>query len=331
MSAPPVCVLTPVYNGAEYLPQCVESVLAQDYPALEYTIVDNCSTDATAAIAKSYAVRDSRVRVVKGDTFVSAIANHNRAFALVPEHCKYCKVVSADDWITPDCIRKLVDIAELHPSVGLVGCYQRSGDQIKWQGMPHGVTFLPGREAARLGLLRGVHVLGTPTSVLYRADLVRGRTPFFPHDKSYADTSACYECFKEADFGFVHDVLSVERVHHKQWSNRMDRVAAGSVGYLDVLQSYGPAFMTCLEFQERRSAAFSRYYRFLGGCLLKLRGPEFWRFQADALRECGCSLEWSRVGWNAVKEVLEESRQPARAGQKAWTVIMSKVRNRVRV
>ena len=51
-SAPPlVSILTPVYNGAEFIEQCIESVLAQTYGNYEYIIINNCSKDDTLAIA----------------------------------------------------------------------------------------------------------------------------------------------------------------------------------------------------------------------------------------------------------------------------------------
>lgn len=321
MDTPPVCVLTPVYNGEAYLVECVESVLAQDYATFEYIIVNNCSTDGTLGIAESYAKKDPRVRVTTNGSFVGAIANHNAAFRLVPTHCKYCKVVSADDTIEPDCLGKMVRFAETHASVGIVGCYQRSGDSVKWTGLSRAVDMITGREAARLGLLHGVHVLGTPTSVLYRADLIRLRKDFFPHPRSYADASACYECFAIADFGFLHEVLAMERIHPEQWTTKMDALGAGSVGYLDLLLQYGPRFLTPQEFQVRKTEVFDLYYRYLGGCVWKNLGREFWRFHRSRLQELGYQLDHSRLAKEAIREAVVEARHPLTAMQKVLAAI----------
>ena len=44
---PLVSIITPLYNNAEHLSECIESVLAQTYPHWDYTIVNNCSTDGS--------------------------------------------------------------------------------------------------------------------------------------------------------------------------------------------------------------------------------------------------------------------------------------------
>ncbi|HEX2028218.1 MAG TPA: glycosyltransferase, partial [Nitriliruptorales bacterium] len=56
---PLVSVVVPVYQGADHIAGCIESVLAQDYPGdrLEMLVVDNGSSDATREIAGSYPVR----------------------------------------------------------------------------------------------------------------------------------------------------------------------------------------------------------------------------------------------------------------------------------
>src|ERR1700690_1846534 len=125
--APLVSVLTPVYNGAEYLVQCIESVLGQTLKDFEYIIVNNCSTDGTLDIARRYAALDSRIKVHDNTEFLEVIANHNLAFSLMSPAAKYCKIVSADDYIFPDCLEKLVAFAEAHPSVGMVSSYELAG------------------------------------------------------------------------------------------------------------------------------------------------------------------------------------------------------------
>ncbi len=126
--SPLVSVVTPVFNGAKYLRPCIESVLAQTYDRWDYTIVDNCSTDGSLAIAQEYAEAHPQISVRSNEQFVGAIENHNRAFRSISPEAKYCKLLSADDWMYPECISKLVDLAERHPSVGIVGSYSANDD-----------------------------------------------------------------------------------------------------------------------------------------------------------------------------------------------------------
>lgn len=61
---PLVSVITPCYNGANYIAACIESVLAQTLVNWEMLIVDDCSTDNSAEIILSYVKKDTRIRLL---------------------------------------------------------------------------------------------------------------------------------------------------------------------------------------------------------------------------------------------------------------------------
>jgi glycosyltransferase involved in cell wall biosynthesis len=313
---PFVSVVTPVYNGEPFLGECIESVLGQDYTNWEYIIVNNCSTDGSLALAEAYARRDPRIRVVTNKTFVNALENHNNAFRQISALSEYCKVVSADDRLAPQALGKYVRLAVENPTVGIVGARQQSKERVKWQGIPENVSMMSGREACRLGLLQGIHVFGNPTSVLYRSELIRRTDSFFPHSEPHADTSACYASLRECDFGFIHEVLSFERVHEGQVSSRVRLLGADYCAYLEVLIQYGPFYLSEAELASRREELLAEYYRMLGTGVLKMRGRDFWEFHRRKLSRFGLPFDRMRVLIEAVRELIAEVRNPVTAMRK---------------
>jgi glycosyltransferase involved in cell wall biosynthesis len=319
-----VTVLTPVYNGADYLPECIESVLGQSFTDWSYIIVDNRSTDRTLEIAHRYARADGRIRVVTNDTFLSMAGNFNRAFGLVPVDSRYVKVVCADDWIMPTCLEELVRHADRHPSVGVVVCHQQSGQRVLWRDLPPEVDFLRGREAGRLGLLKGVHVLGSPTASLYRADMIR-EGPFFPNESAHSDTSACYEKLDHWDFGMVRKVLSVERLHARQISSKISEVAAGNVAYVEVFMLYGPRYLDESELSARFAEVYSEYCRGLGQGVLNLKGKQFWDYQRSELEKLGLTIDYGLVLRGALASLLANAAKPAVALRKLKAALLQSV------
>lgn len=97
--APLVSLGLPVYNGARFLPACLDSLVRQTYPAVEIVISDNGSTDDTPRICEEFARRDSRIRVVREDRNRGAAWNHRRVLALA--HGTYFKWCGADDMCDP--------------------------------------------------------------------------------------------------------------------------------------------------------------------------------------------------------------------------------------
>src|SRR5437762_2438372 len=90
-----ISVALPVYNGASYLRDAVDSILNQDYEDFELVVSDNCSTDETPQILADYARRDKRVRVSRTKTLIPQAANVNRAIELC--HTTWVKLFCHDD------------------------------------------------------------------------------------------------------------------------------------------------------------------------------------------------------------------------------------------
>ena len=317
---PLVSVLTPVYNGAAYLAECIESVLTQTYSNWEYVIVNNNSTDDTPEIAERYARKDQRVRVYRNDVLLPIIANHNRAFSLMSPSSAYCKVVSADDWLFPECLARMVNLAEANPSVGIVGSYQLSGGgtdpnnwSVKWDQVPYPGTIIPGHDVCRSQLLGGPYVFGTPTSILYRSDLVRAAEQFYPNSSAEADTSACYKCLQTCDFGFVHQVLSYERDQHVRTTTRARSLNTYISSMISDLLEYGATFVSSAERETRLRQLMDIYYEFLATGVLNRRDTQFWTYHKARLNELGFPFNKVRLAKAISQRLLHRLANPGQA------------------
>ena len=220
-----VSVVTPVHNTASYLPECIESVLSQTYQNFEYIIVENQSQDESGEIADHYARLDERIRVIRTDMLLPQAANYNFALRQISPTSRYTKVCQADDWLYPRCIEEMVALGELNPSIGLISSYSLSGTRVENIGLPVGSSLLNGRDACALFLRDYIYLFGTPTTVMYRSDIIRSRDPFYQEDRLHEDTEVCLEILERTDFGFVHQILSYCREHEQSiTSSEMDMV-----------------------------------------------------------------------------------------------------------
>lgn len=319
---PLVSVVTPVYNGERYLRECIESVLAQAYPHFEYIIVNNCSTDGTLAIAVEYAARDPRIRVYSNASFVRVNESHNIAFRHISADSAYCKPLGADDWLFPECLEKMVELAEQHPSVAIVGAYGLYGlpdAPIAWTGLPYPSTVVPGATACRLRLLGGPYVFGTPTSVMYRSDVMRRRPAFYNESNLHADSEVCFEILADHDFGFVHQVLTYRRMQDASLTSTSKDLNTHLPGTLLELVQYGPKYLTPDELAGRIRAHLREYYRYLGRQVYRGRGGgrELWRFHREKLAALGYPLKRTRVTAAAISCALDAVLNPKATAEAA--------------
>ncbi|MBZ5665686.1 MAG: glycosyltransferase family 2 protein, partial [Acidobacteriia bacterium] len=323
---PLVSVLTPVYNGADHLAECIESVLAQAYTNWDYTIVNNCSTDESLAIAQKYAARDPRIRIVNNDRFLRILENHNETIRQISPESKYCKFVFADDWLYPSCIEEMVGVAEQHPSIGLVGAYTMDGRAVCWHGPPHPARCITGREVCRDRLLGGEYVFGTMTSLLVRSDLVRKRAAFFNELNLQADLEACFDVLQESDFGFVHQVLSFSRPPEQSAGSFASNFNTPRLADFTIFLKYAPALLNQTEYRRRWKEVGKQYYRVLAHNVLRIRPKQFWKYHQELLETYGCRIDPWLLMSSVVAEVASQLSHPLNAfryGRRWWS---SKVR-----
>jgi len=294
-SQPRVSIVTPVYNDAEYLAECLESILAQTYRNWDLTIVNNCSTDTSIEIARRYATKDSRIRIHDNQQFLRAIPNHNHSLRQISPESKYCKIVFADDWIFPECLEKMVRVAEENPSVGLISAYNLEGLRVACTGLPYPSFMVSGRKIGREHFLRDLYVWGAATTVMYRSDLVRSHDPFFNEDNIHADTEVCFELLKSCDFGFVHQVLTFTRVRQGSLTSISNDLHTYYAGMLHTLKTYGPDFLNQEEFNARLDYLLGEYYAFLAKSVVIGRDRKFWDFHKKKLADLGVPFSRLRL------------------------------------
>lgn len=104
-----VSIGIPVYNVAEYLPQCLDSILNQTFQDFEVILVDDGSTDNSFEICQEYVAKDSRFRLIHQKNKGLAGARNTIIKNVKTEYIAW---VDSDDWIEENYLKLLVDTQE---------------------------------------------------------------------------------------------------------------------------------------------------------------------------------------------------------------------------
>jgi glycosyltransferase involved in cell wall biosynthesis len=320
MTRPLVSVVTPVYNGAEFLDECIASVIGQSYSNWDYTILDNRSTDGSFDIAKRYADRDSRIRVIRKEEFVPQTQNLNRVLGYISPESTYCKFVLADDWLFPNCLEEMVNVAEMDQRVGLVGSYAMYHQRVEHIGLPYAKhPIFSGKDASRRYLLTDDWFLGSPTCLLYRSALVRRRPAFFNEKNPLCeDTEVCLELMQEADFGFVFQLLTFNRRDNESVWTKQQSYYPLLLQAIVLLHKFGKAVLSSDEYAKRLGDLERKYYRHLASDALWRRDPEFWKFQKSSLALAELAIDEPRLWRETTKVVLRSLTNPGQSIENLW-------------
>jgi glycosyltransferase involved in cell wall biosynthesis len=115
---PRVSIGLPVFNGARYLKEALDSLLSQTYTDFDIIVSDNASTDDTKKICRTYQARDRRVRYYRNERNMGMAYNYRRVFEL--RTGEYFKWAAADDLCMPEYLRRCVEVLDADTRVVLV-------------------------------------------------------------------------------------------------------------------------------------------------------------------------------------------------------------------
>lgn len=188
-----ISFIVPIYNTAEYLSACIESVLTQTYENLELILVNDGSTDASGKICDSYQESDMRVRVFHTENMGNAAARNHGLDAVTGE---YITFLDSDDKVDPDFCERLLRLFETE-KVDIAVSGSRRNEMYK--NHTDIVTMYNNEDGIRFLIERGAGVCGK----IYRAILWNGLR--FPSGCISEDLLPSFDVYAKATGSAVID------------------------------------------------------------------------------------------------------------------------------
>jgi glycosyltransferase involved in cell wall biosynthesis len=229
MNQPLVSICIPVYNGEQFLDETIRCCLDQTHRNLEIIFSDNCSTDRTVSIIKSY--NDPRIKLFSNPTNIGLMANYIKALSYATG--KYMGFLGADDGMTTDAVEKCVRVMEApeNSRVVLVNSYiQIINDQSRpvfTKKFIFGGGPLSSYWGIRSNFLYGSNSIGEPNGSFFRRDAYE-RIPeprFANANKWTLDLDMKFELLLQGDSYMIPEPLGKFRISHQSTSRKELRFA----------------------------------------------------------------------------------------------------------
>jgi hypothetical protein len=222
----------------------------------------------------------------------------------------------------------MVAVAEAHPSVGIIGAYGLNGHHVVWTGLPYPSFLVDGRKISRETLLGGPYIFGSPTTLMYRSDLVRARDPFLDESNPHGDHHTCLALLEHSDFGFAHQVLTYTRKRADSATSLSLRYNTYLLEHLTALLHFGPIYLTPAETAREVKAWQREYYVYMAQSVLCFREKEFWEYHRKRLKELGHPLSSLKIAQGMLIALPEAIFHPAHSFsilRGAWSRAMQRV------
>lgn len=210
-----VSIITPCYNGAKYIAETVEAVMAQTYPSWEMIVVDDGSTDDLDAVMAPYLAQDARLSLLHRANGGSAAARNT---GLREAQGQYIALLDADDVWHPDFLEKqLAFMAEREAA-----CVCSSYGHIDAQSRPTGHP----TKAKKTITLRNMQVMNYVPCLTGIYDAKKLGTVYLDETLKIRDDYACwYEIVKRAGTAYGNqEILAEYRVFSGSLTGKKTRL-----------------------------------------------------------------------------------------------------------
>lgn len=207
----------PNYNHSLFLPEAIESVLSQSYADYEFIIIDNCSTDESAAIIETFAKQDRRIIYTVNKYNIGPVQNLNLCLTYATgDYVKY--LFSDDAFVSNVAVEKMVSVLNAHPNVSLVASGRNVIDDkshiIKVASSYREKGRYPGAQIISDCLMEQRNKIGEPSAAMFRKKYaVRG---FDTRYRQIVDLEMWFHLLEQGDFYYINEPLCSFRVHHNQ-------------------------------------------------------------------------------------------------------------------
>lgn len=221
--SPLISVVIPLFNGMDFLPQTLASVLSQTYPNIELVITDGGSTDGSREWLEDY----SATALTKGYLPSGSGAAANWTLACELSTGAYVKLLCQDDLLYPHAIELQVEQMQLNPQAGMVfsqrDIIDSSGKILSrargCQGLDNGL--ISGHDALLAGYHSGTNVYGEPACVLFERSAMSEALPWTDAEPFMLDMFFYSKVLAERPAVVLRESVGAFRVSSASWSTRL--------------------------------------------------------------------------------------------------------------
>lgn len=250
---PLVSVCIPLYNGEEFIVDCIKAVQEQDFYELEIIVVDDCSTDSSYKIVELMAKYDHRIRLYKNSKNLGLVKNWERCMQLV--NTDWIKFIFQDDYLMPHAIKNLYSSCVLDNTKVAIGSRRYVmdsnadpsvanyilNDLLKLEDYYELSTKIGSSEIHNIIAKHPLmNIFGEPSSWLFHSSVVENVGTFNQSLSQVLDYEFMARICSNYDLSFVRKPINFFRIHgssetHKNKSSEKGSVLNEKIEFVDAI------------------------------------------------------------------------------------------------